>query len=127
VGHHATTIATLTPTVAESAADTLLAAFVGYRPPVKVSRVPAESMNRPGMMTPDWVVSGLTELTGLSIGETPEPFIRRGVIIHESDLVSYCWLTTIGRNGRCSRPMSSARLSSDRDDARRSWGRRRRS
>lgn len=69
--------------------DAFLAAIVEYR-------LTGEGLPCPGWVdepsrtvTPDWLAAGLTDLADLSRAGTPEPFLRRGVIIHESDLVSY--------------------------------------
>jgi len=70
-------------------ADAFLAAIVDYR-------LIGEGLPCPGWVdepqrtvTPHWLASGLSQLADITRDGTPEPFLRRGVLIHETDLVSY--------------------------------------
>jgi transcriptional regulator with XRE-family HTH domain len=68
-------------------ADAFLAAVVEYR----LAELPCPAwVNEPNrFLATEWVASGLTNLADLSRSATPEAFLRRGVVIHETDLVSY--------------------------------------
>lgn len=70
-------------------ADAFLAAIVEYRLTGQALPCPRWVDEPTRTVTPEWLAAGLTELAELSREGTPEPFLRRGVVIHESDLVSY--------------------------------------
>ena len=70
-------------------ADAFLAAIVDYRLTGEGLPCPTWVDDSHRAVRPDWVASGLVDLAELSREGTPEPFLRRGVLIHEADLVSY--------------------------------------
>jgi transcriptional regulator with XRE-family HTH domain len=69
--------------------DAFLAAVVEYRLVGEGLPCPAWVQEPQRAVEPEWVASGLAQLADLTRAGTPESFRRRGVLIHEADLVSY--------------------------------------
>lgn len=69
--------------------DAFLAAIVEYRLTGQGLPCPAWVDDPDRTVSPDWIASGLTQLADITRDGTPAPFLRRGVLIHEADLVSY--------------------------------------
>jgi hypothetical protein len=69
--------------------DAFLAAIVDYRLSGEGLPCPAWVDDPSRTVTPEWLASGVSELSDLSREGTPDSFRKRGVVIHESDLVSY--------------------------------------
>lgn len=76
------------PTGSEGA-DAFLAAIVEYRLTPDSLPCPEWIHDQSRVLDQEWIVSGLTQLADITREGTPEPFLRRGVLIEESDLVSY--------------------------------------
>lgn len=69
--------------------DAFLAAVVEYRLGGQGLPCPVWVNDPTLVISPDWIASGLTKLADITREGTPDAFLRRGVLIHESDLVSY--------------------------------------
>lgn len=77
------------PPTGHAGADAFLAAVVEYRLTGQGLPCPAWVDEPHRTVSPEWLVSGLEQLADITREGTPEPFLRRGVLIHEADLVSY--------------------------------------